>query len=69
MTTGDEHLTVTTMGRRIRLDRRLERTVALLARGGALTIDQLAADSDLPDTELRALLAFGARHDFLICEG
>ncbi|GHG43050.1 JmjC domain-containing protein [Streptomyces zaomyceticus] len=69
VTTGDEHLTVTTMGRRIRLDRRLERTVALLARGGALTLDQLAADSDLPDAELRALLAFGARHDFLICEG
>ncbi|MYV67227.1 hypothetical protein GT043_15065 [Streptomyces sp. SID2131] len=69
VTTGDGHLTVTTMGRRIRLDRRLERAVALLARGGALTVDQLAAGSDLPEAELRALLAFGARHDFLICEG
>ncbi|MFJ3906225.1 JmjC domain-containing protein [Streptomyces sp. NPDC090025] len=69
LTTGDEHLTVTTMGRRIRLDRRLERTVALLARGGALTFDRLAAESDLSVSELRALLAFGARHDFLICEG
>ncbi|MEU4068242.1 cupin domain-containing protein [Streptomyces wedmorensis] len=69
VTTGDEHLTVTTMGRRIRLDRRLERTVTLLTRGGALTYDELAADSDLPDADLRALVAFGARNDFLICEG
>ncbi|MEU2282385.1 cupin domain-containing protein [Streptomyces sp. NPDC013178] len=69
VTADDDHLTVTTMGRRIRLDRRLERAVALLTRGGALTFDELAAASDLPDADLRALVAFGARNDFLICEG
>ncbi|MFJ9829507.1 JmjC domain-containing protein [Streptomyces sp. NPDC101160] len=69
VTVDGDRLTVTTMGRRIRLDRRLERTVALLARGGVLTFGELAADSDLPDSDVRALVAFGARHDFLICEG
>ncbi|MEU1228976.1 cupin domain-containing protein [Streptomyces sp. NPDC005828] len=69
VTTGDGHLTVTTMGRRIRLDRRLEHTVDLLTRGGVRTFEDLAADSDLPDTDVRALVAFGARNDFLICEG
>ncbi|MCX4801339.1 JmjC domain-containing protein [Streptomyces sp. NPDC058682] len=69
ITTDGEHLTVTTMGRRIRLDRRLERTIALLSRGGALTFDTLVDAADLPAADLRALVAFGARNDFLICEG
>jgi hypothetical protein len=69
ITTDEDHLTVTTMGRRIRLDTRLGHTVGLLARGGALTFGELAVRSDLPTADVRALVAFGARNDFLICEG
>lgn len=66
---ADDCLVVLTMGRRIRLDRRLEPTIGLLARGAALTWHELAAQSDLPAADLRELIRFGARNDFLICEG
>ncbi|MER6517685.1 JmjC domain-containing protein [Streptomyces sp. NPDC060334] len=69
ITTDDGHVTVTTMGRRIRLDRRLERPVVILGSGGAFTFDTLLAAAGLPAADLRALVAFGARNDFLICEG
>ncbi|MEU8773582.1 cupin domain-containing protein [Streptomyces sp. NPDC048606] len=69
ITTDDAHVTVTTMGRRIRLDRRLERPVVLLCGGGAFTFDSLLAAAGVPAADLRALVAFGARNDFLICEG
>ncbi|MFF4457831.1 JmjC domain-containing protein [Streptomyces goshikiensis] len=67
--TGDDHLVVITMGRRFRLDRRLAATVSLLSRGGALSWPDLVAQSDLPAPDLHALVRFGARNDFLICEG
>ncbi|MFE4639160.1 JmjC domain-containing protein [Streptomyces sp. NPDC056773] len=65
----DDGLVVITMGRRIRLDRRLEATIGLLSRGSALTWPDLAAQSDLSAADLRDLVRFGARNDFLICEG
>ncbi|MFD0268847.1 JmjC domain-containing protein [Streptomyces sp. NPDC127106] len=67
--TTDDGLVVTTMGRRIRLDRRLAATIALLSRGGALTWPELVDRSDLSAADLRTLVRFGARNDFLICEG
>ncbi|MFD0528999.1 hypothetical protein ACFQ1I_22015 [Kitasatospora arboriphila] len=62
-------LVITTMDRRFRLDGRLARTVGLLTAGAPLSWSQLCERSDLPAADVRSLVGFGIRHDFLICEG